>query len=96
MCHTDQYITSFTTCSKWIRMYFFWVCGYWMQQAGWHINVIHTYTHEEIYVTIWQLLNAESYAMFTFLTKHDRSYIHSIWMFTCVTEHDTASQLTYI
>jgi len=67
-----------------------------MQQAGWHINVIHTYTHEEIYVTIWQLLNAESYAMFTFLTKHDRSYIHSIWMFTCVTEHDTASQLTYI
>jgi len=27
---------------------------------------------------------------------HDRSYIYSISMFTCVTKHDTASQLTYI
>ena len=78
-----------------IRMNFFWVCGYWMQQAGWHINVIHTHTHK-IYVNIWQLLNAESYAMFTFVTMHDRSYIYSISMFTCVTKHDTASQLTYI
>ena len=84
-------------------MYFFWVCGYWAQQAGWH-TVIHMHTHEEIYVNIWQLLllllllllNAESYAMFTFVTMHDRSSIYSISMFTCVTKHENASQLTYI
>jgi hypothetical protein len=51
-------------------MYFFCVCGYYMQQASWHI-VIHT--HEGIYVNKWQLLNAESYAMFTFVTMHDIS-----------------------